>query len=906
MANQDEVKIIFKQEGAEQTAQATDKVKDSIDGVNKVADKSPGAGAKIKGAFDSMNKAGASLVGMAAPAAAALGLMLKDWVDSAMEAQRTSTQLDSVLKSTAGAAGLTADEVKGMATALSRVTTLQDDTILSGQNMLLTFTNIGKDVFPQVTETMLDMSTAMNGGVTPSAEQLKGSAIQLGKALNDPTEGLTALTRVGVTFTEEQKKSIETMQKHGDIMGAQKVILAELGREFGGSARAQAATFEGQMTQLNNRVGELKEDLGRALIPILQELAKAVEFVVTWFENLDPKTKEAIAQGVLLGAALAAIVAAAGLLMLALNPVTIVIAGIVAAFILWKTKGEEITLSMEILAKSMETTWNEIKLSFAKGLAYIVDKMSQIPGVGDAFKGLAENAKHWTEELNKDVEKNYDELVDLTAKKTKMAREAAEDEIGRMKDNLSALQGEDLDNARKALDEKKAAYLKIYPEMRLGATSELVKMREDEEKEANARREMMLKKFMEQNADAIKWGRDFVANITTGMNSNKGLLQNAVTGLANIMSQVHQSYNPLLPAERWGKGFVANLQAGVISGAPLVSDALYKIEERFQGFKGDIKRITDFTAETAKLKLLSAQLKEISAAGTEQANAKQKEMDDLQKLWKKQDDAKQEAELRFAVGAAKTGDERVAAETALASFLMQQERDAQMEKLQGELDTINQTTQAQLEAKQKEIDTTTQIIEQKKAMYTQMTNALNALQEDMNRKAVFEYQKRNIEEQISQAKTNKEVQKLNEDLQKLISDEKLAQIKSTADEEMKAAQGVFDKESALVTAMIKQYGELQRAKIAALSASASSAPVSKRASGGPVIKGQPYLVGEYGPEPFIPNESGRILPTGSSVGGSKSVVNITLHFNGPVSNKEVAMEYADIILKELQLSTQVI
>jgi hypothetical protein len=72
----------------------------------------------------------------------------------------------------------------------------------------------------------------MNGGATPSAEALSGQAIQLGKALNDPIAGISALSRVGVTFTEEQKATIESMVKMGDVAGAQKLILAELAREF--------------------------------------------------------------------------------------------------------------------------------------------------------------------------------------------------------------------------------------------------------------------------------------------------------------------------------------------------------------------------------------------------------------------------------------------------------------------------------------------------------------------------------------------------------------------------------------------------------------------------------------------------------------------------------------------------
>lgn len=75
--------------------------------------------------------------------------------------------------------------------------------------MLLTFTNIGGEVFPKATETLLDMATAMSGGMTPGAEALTSQAIQLGKALNDPINGITALTRVGVTFTEGQKNMIE-------------------------------------------------------------------------------------------------------------------------------------------------------------------------------------------------------------------------------------------------------------------------------------------------------------------------------------------------------------------------------------------------------------------------------------------------------------------------------------------------------------------------------------------------------------------------------------------------------------------------------------------------------------------------------------------------------------------------
>lgn len=54
------------------------------------------------------------------------------------------------------------------------------------------------------------------------------------------------------------------------------------------------------------------------------------------------------------------------------------------------------------------------------------------------------------------------------------------------------------------------------------------------------------------------------------------------------------------------------------------------------------------------------------------------------------------------------------------------------------------------------------------------------------------------------------------------------------------------------------------------------ANVKKRAAGGPVSAGSPYIVGEDGPELFVPGTSGTIMPNGST-SGSGSVVNVTIN-----------------------------
>ncbi len=209
------------------------------------------------------------VAGLASASAAISGLVITGIKDAA-EAEEKVKQLEAVLKSTGQAAGITKDQALDLADAFEKTTKFSAEQTLEGENLLLTFTNIGKEVFPQVTETMLDMSQALG-------QSTKASATQLGKALNDPINGITALSRVGVSFTEEQKNQIKTLQESGNVMGAQKIILAELGKEFGGSATAAGETFTGQLEITKNMLGQVSEAVGSKLMPYLMNFLKFVQ-----------------------------------------------------------------------------------------------------------------------------------------------------------------------------------------------------------------------------------------------------------------------------------------------------------------------------------------------------------------------------------------------------------------------------------------------------------------------------------------------------------------------------------------------------------------------------------------------------------------------------------------------------
>jgi hypothetical protein len=223
-----------------------------------------------------------SLGGVVAGLGAVAGIhafagFVADAEDSAKVAKLTA----ATIKATGGAAKISAVAVGNLATAISNKTGKDDEAIQSGQNMLLTFKGIrnetGKNnlIFNQSSAVLTDMVSAMNGGVVTEENMRKGG-IQLGKALNDPIKGITALTRVGVTFTDAQKKQIAAMVKAGDVAGAQKIILGELRSEFGGAAAATSSAGD----RMKVALGNLGEIVGGFLLPVVHRFADLVSSTV--------------------------------------------------------------------------------------------------------------------------------------------------------------------------------------------------------------------------------------------------------------------------------------------------------------------------------------------------------------------------------------------------------------------------------------------------------------------------------------------------------------------------------------------------------------------------------------------------------------------------------------------------
>jgi hypothetical protein len=213
------------------------------------------------------------------------GEFIKESVEAFHQLEQANAQVQAGLISTKGAAGLTFDDVQKSAKGLASELPYSRSAFLEMQSVLLTFPSVTKESFTPASELIADMSTRLG-------QDLKSSAIQVGKALQDPIRGITALHRVGVNFSEAQTEMIKKMVHGGKTAQAQAVIMKELQTEFGGSAKAAADADP--MFRFNKMMGSFKMAVGEAGMELLVVLKPALEAIASLFVNAGEKLKSFI------------------------------------------------------------------------------------------------------------------------------------------------------------------------------------------------------------------------------------------------------------------------------------------------------------------------------------------------------------------------------------------------------------------------------------------------------------------------------------------------------------------------------------------------------------------------------------------------------------------------------------
>lgn len=295
-------------------------------GISKAQKHLRTAGKQMQDTGVKIATAGAAATATITTAFAALGFHL---LQGSQDAAAAAAQVNASLASMGDGAGKTFEELSKTAEALRNLTGIDDDEILSKVTAnLLTFGNIIGPTFDRAQEAILDISAKLK-------TDLQSATLMVGKALNNPTKGLTALTKAGLSFTDQQIAQIKAMQAVGDIAGAQAIMLAALETQVKGSAKAagDADIWKPLKTALMDLEGAFEPLVRDVMAPLIKQVADLTRS----FAGLSPETQKFVVVGAAIAAALGPALVAIGSVVTAVGAITTAlgsggaIAGIVAA-----------------------------------------------------------------------------------------------------------------------------------------------------------------------------------------------------------------------------------------------------------------------------------------------------------------------------------------------------------------------------------------------------------------------------------------------------------------------------------------------------------------------------------------------------------------------------------------------
>ena len=244
------------------------KVESSLKGVQGSADKSSKGFNLLRGTM--ATAFGGAAIGAVYKGAQAIKNFATGSVAAAVEARKADDRITAIAKSMGlldTTLGGSTQRLSDFATNLQATSGVSDETIKQGQALILTFSNIAKTageqggMFDRATAAAVDLSAAGFGSV-------EGASKSLGKALQDPVKGITALGRQGVSFTAAEKEKIKALVESGQILKAQTIIMKAVENQVGGTAAATMTAGD----KMRVAFDEFQETVGKAVLPGLEKV----------------------------------------------------------------------------------------------------------------------------------------------------------------------------------------------------------------------------------------------------------------------------------------------------------------------------------------------------------------------------------------------------------------------------------------------------------------------------------------------------------------------------------------------------------------------------------------------------------------------------------------------------------
>lgn len=246
----------------------------------------------------------------------------KGSIDAFTAQKRAELQLDTVLKNRG--AGYASGYIKGEASRIQQRTTIGDESMIAGAAELATYVKDPRSL-KRMMNLLADYSMGMTGGAELSPEALTNLATGLGKAFDGSYD---AMRKKGFDTSELEtienalklqddlaKGNIKTDKKTGELKlsSDDKELLKWLKEHKGqnieelkitalenaledwkGLAEEFANTDEGKLQQLKNTIGDMREEVGRKLLPVVGKLANELKANLPTLEQIFDNLRDAL------------------------------------------------------------------------------------------------------------------------------------------------------------------------------------------------------------------------------------------------------------------------------------------------------------------------------------------------------------------------------------------------------------------------------------------------------------------------------------------------------------------------------------------------------------------------------------------------------------------------------------
>jgi hypothetical protein len=222
-------------------------------------------------------------VGVALTGLAVAGVGLAKIGEEAATSNARITKIAESMGLFGAEAGAVSKRLQDLAKQTALSTGVDIDSIKATQAKMLTFKELARSAnvvggeFDRATKAAINLAAAGFG-------EAETNAVQLGKALQDPIKGITALARSGVTFTDQEKAKIKTLVESNKTLEAQQLILSAIETQVGGVAEATANASD----KINQAFKIFGQELGVLLLPIFEKITSAIS------DKLLPKLQEVL------------------------------------------------------------------------------------------------------------------------------------------------------------------------------------------------------------------------------------------------------------------------------------------------------------------------------------------------------------------------------------------------------------------------------------------------------------------------------------------------------------------------------------------------------------------------------------------------------------------------------------